>query len=157
MAKLKPDLMRRTLLDVCDLLSKGTISPICPISVYSIADTEKAFRALQSGKVIGKRVVNIGPGDKVIVSSGPGRLSLDLLLIFYQAFKPKLGANILRADATYILIEGTGGLGRSIAKWISSRGARNIVLVSCSATASGKPQALINELASSGTKVLVCK
>lgn len=42
-----------------------------------------------------------------------------------------------------------------MAKWMSSKGARNIVLVSRSAAINDKVQALIDELATSGTKVFV--
>lgn len=67
----------------------------------------------------------------------------------------KTGSSILKANASYILIGGTGGLGRSMAKWMSSKGARNIVLVSRSASINDKVQALIDELAVSGTRVTV--
>lgn len=67
----------------------------------------------------------------------------------------KTGSSVLKADASYILIGGTGGLGRSMAKWMSSKGARNIVLVSRSASINDKVQALIDELATAGTNVTV--
>lgn len=67
----------------------------------------------------------------------------------------KTSSSILVADASYILIGGTGGLGRSMARWMSSKGARNIVLVSRSASINDKVQALIDELALTETKVIV--
>jgi NADP-dependent 3-hydroxy acid dehydrogenase YdfG/aryl carrier-like protein len=67
----------------------------------------------------------------------------------------KVGSSILKADASYILIGGTGGLGRSMAKWMSSKGARNIVLVSRSASINDKIQDLIDELAAHGTTISV--
>lgn len=72
-----------------------------------------------------------------------------------QAVAAKVGSSILKADASYILIGGTGGLGRSMAKWMSSKGARNIVLVSRSASINDKVQALIDELAADGTTISV--
>jgi NAD(P)-dependent dehydrogenase (short-subunit alcohol dehydrogenase family) len=42
-----------------------------------------------------------------------------------------------------------------MAKWMSSKGARNIVLVSRKASISNEVQALMDELAISGTRVLV--
>lgn len=68
---------------------------------------------------------------------------------------PKLGSSVLSADVSYLLIGGTGGLGRSIARWMSSKGARNIVLVSRSASINTKVQALIDELAAHGTTISV--
>lgn len=61
----------------------------------------------------------------------------------------------LRSDASYILIGGTGGLGRSIAKWMSTKGAKHIVLVSRHAVINDKMQALIDSLAPSGVEILL--
>jgi NAD(P)-dependent dehydrogenase (short-subunit alcohol dehydrogenase family) len=73
---------------------------------------------------------------------------------FFQAVTLKTG-HVLKADASYILIGGTGGLGRSMAKWMSSKGARNIVLVSRSASVNDQVQQLIDELAVDGTHITV--
>lgn len=67
----------------------------------------------------------------------------------------KTASSLLKSDASYILIGGTGGLGRSMARWMSTKGARNIVLVSRSASINDRVQALIDELAVSGTRVVV--
>lgn len=67
----------------------------------------------------------------------------------------KTSATLLRPDASYILIGGTGGLGRSMAKWMASKGAKNIVLVSRRAAINDKVQALIDSLAPLGVQILV--
>lgn len=67
----------------------------------------------------------------------------------------KTSSTLLRPDASYILIGGTGGLGRSIAKWMSSKGAKNIVLVSRRAAINDKVQALIDTLAPLGVRIVV--
>lgn len=61
----------------------------------------------------------------------------------------------MRADATYVLIGGTGGLGRSMAKWMVSKGARNIVLLSRSGTVQGKAKEQIDALNASGANIVV--
>jgi NAD(P)-dependent dehydrogenase (short-subunit alcohol dehydrogenase family) len=61
----------------------------------------------------------------------------------------------LLPDVSYILIGGTGGLGRSIAKWMVNHGARNLILVSRGGTMTGKVNQLIDELNAVGAKVLV--
>ena len=68
---------------------------------------------------------------------------------------PKARHNLLHEDASYILIGGTGGLGRSMAKWMASRGARNIVLVSRTATINEKVKKLMEDVSLSGTKIVV--
>lgn len=62
---------------------------------------------------------------------------------------------LLRPDASYILIGGTGGLGRSMARWLVGKGARHVVLVSRSGSATGKVKELIDELAVAGAKIVV--
>ncbi|CAI7594036.1 unnamed protein product [Penicillium glandicola] len=135
--KFKPQLMKRLLGDVCRLIAQGSVHPILPLSTYRISDIEKAFRTLQIGKSMGKIVVVPHEGDQV------------------KAVAPKARCNLLRPDASYILIGGTGGLGRSIAKWMWSKGAKNIVLVSRRAAINDKVQALIDTLAPLGVQIIV--
>jgi NADPH:quinone reductase-like Zn-dependent oxidoreductase len=136
-AAYRPWLMKQLLDNVSSLMAHGFIHSIFPLSSYPISEIETAFRALQTGKSMGKIVVIPQEGDHV------------------NAVVAKTGSNILKADATYILIGGTGGLGRSMAKWMSQKGARNIVLVSRSAAVNANVQALMDELAPSGTNITV--
>ena len=137
-AAYKPKLMKRLLDHTCSLMDRGHIRPILPLTSYRISEIETAFRSLQTGKMMGKNIVVPHPDDHV------------------QAVERKTGSDILKANASYILIGGTGGLGRSMARWMSSKGARVIVLVSRSASnINDKVQALIRELAANGTHVIV--
>lgn len=61
----------------------------------------------------------------------------------------------MRPDATYVLVGGTGGLGRSMARWMASKGAKTIVLVSRSGSVKGRVKELVDELASQGVSVVV--
>lgn len=70
-----------------------------------------------------------------------------------QAVLPKSSSNLLRPDATYILVGGTGGIGRSMAQWMSSKGAKHIVLTSRNAVISKDIEALIHQVAAAGTHV----
>jgi NAD(P)-dependent dehydrogenase (short-subunit alcohol dehydrogenase family) len=62
---------------------------------------------------------------------------------------------LLRPDATYILVGGTGGLGRSMARWMVAKGARTIVLVSRSGSVAGKVKELVDELGAIGANIIV--
>ncbi|KAJ5952428.1 uncharacterized protein N7479_010841 [Penicillium vulpinum] len=135
--KFRPQLMKRLLGDVCRLIGEGSVHPILPLSIYRISDIEKAFRTLQIGKNMGKIVVVPHDGDQV------------------KAVNHKTSPYLLRPDASYILVGGTGGLGRSIAKWMSSKGAKNIVLVSRRAAINEKVQVLIDNLAPLGVRIVV--
>jgi NADPH:quinone reductase-like Zn-dependent oxidoreductase len=68
-AKFRPKLMKRLLNDVARLMNEGAIKPIFPITKYSISEVEAGFRALQTGKNIGKSIVVPNQGDKVKVRS----------------------------------------------------------------------------------------
>jgi NAD(P)-dependent dehydrogenase (short-subunit alcohol dehydrogenase family) len=77
------------------------------------------------------------------------------LLITIKAPRIEKDEKLLRQDATYILIGGTGGLGRSMAKWMVLKGAKNVVLLSRSGTLKGKSKEQIDTLNNSGANVVV--
>jgi NADPH:quinone reductase-like Zn-dependent oxidoreductase len=63
----RPKIMGRTLTAVMDLLAKGTVKPIGPITVVGIAEVETALRKLQSGKTSGKVIVSPREGEQIKV------------------------------------------------------------------------------------------
>ena len=64
---------------------------------------------------------------------------------------------LLREDASYLIVGGTGGIGRSMTRWMARRGARSIILASRSGGGTGEIHELISELSASGVNVLVEK
>ncbi|KAH7364106.1 BcPKS8, polyketide synthase [Rhexocercosporidium sp. MPI-PUGE-AT-0058] len=133
----RPKIMARLLSSVSSLLESGKIQPPGLVTVFPISDIETAFKVLSSGNVSGKLVVV--PRDIDTVKATTSRK------------KNKL----LRSDASYILIGGTGGLGRSMARWMVSKGARNLVLLSRTGSATAKVKDLIDELAGLGATIVV--
>ncbi|KAI1846403.1 hypothetical protein JX266_007608 [Neoarthrinium moseri] len=108
----RPIVMGRVLTAAMDLLRKGLVKPISPINFVEMSDIVTVLRGLQSGKTLGKLVVNHQAGGRV------------------KATHPPVKSTLLPHDATYVIAGGTGGLGRSIAKRLVHRGARHIVLLS---------------------------
>ena len=150
----RPKLMKKLMSEVMDLYETGIVRVITPLSVYSISDVESGFRSLQSGKNLGKIAITFGEEDmvKVCIEAFP------ILCKFANNFKAvpaKLSDALLKSDATYVIIGGTGGLGRSMTRWMSRKGAKHIVLASRSSTPSPSVKALIDSLAEEGTEVLV--
>ncbi|ORY63888.1 putative polyketide synthase [Pseudomassariella vexata] len=133
----RPRVMGRLMAEVADLVKYRKIRPVAPVTVFAISEVEAAFKRLHSAKGYGKVVVVPGADDVV------------------QATRPKRPRQLLKEDATYILIGGTGGLGRSMARWMVGRGARHLVLVSRSGSATGKVKELIEEVAQEGAEVAV--
>lgn len=66
-AQRKPAIMRHLLDQTYQLMAKGTISPVLPLTTYRISELETAFRTLQTGKAMGKIVVVPHPEDQVKV------------------------------------------------------------------------------------------
>lgn len=133
----RPKIMKRLLSDVFALMDKGLVKPISPITVFPIADVESAFRTLQGGKIMGKIVIVPGANDQV------------------KAVPAKSPKTLLRADGTYVIIGGTGGLGRSMSRWMIEKGARHLVLISRSGKSDGKVGELIEEAKTKGAQVVV--
>ncbi|PBP22184.1 beta-ketoacyl synthase domain-containing protein-2 [Diplocarpon rosae] len=80
------------------------------------------------------------------------RLLSDVFGLIGKGLTPK---NLLQADASYVIIGGTGGLGRSISRWMIEKGARNIVLLSRSGKTDGKVGDLIDEAKTVGANIIV--
>ncbi|KUI60991.1 Lovastatin diketide synthase LovF [Cytospora mali] len=139
LANEKPKKMNEVFRQVMALFTDDVIKTITPTTVFGISEVEKAFRLLQSGKTMGKLVVVPRPGEQV------------------NATHPLPSTNLLRADATYLIIGGTGGLGRSMSRWMVSRGAKNIVLLSRRGQVEGAVAELIQDLKQSAGANIVVK
>lgn len=116
-------MMKQTL----DLYVNGHIKPIHPVTVYPAERIEDAYRYLQKGLHIGKIVVTFPEED-----------TLPLTLT-----QP---APEFRSDASYLLVGGMGGLGQSIATWMVTNGAKNLIFLSRSAGKSEEDQIFFKEL-----------
>ncbi|AUX31976.1 MULTISPECIES: type I polyketide synthase [Sorangium] len=66
------------------------------------------------------------------------------------------GPAALRRDASYLITGGLGGLGLQVARWMTERGARNLVLVGRRSPPDGARRAL-QELEAKGARVLVAQ
>lgn len=70
-----------------------------------------------------------------------------------QVVSPKVETKLFVADATYMISGVTGGLGRSLARWIAEQGGKHIVLASRSGLKHKQIPQLIAGLAKSGVQV----
>lgn len=133
---------------------EGKLRPQVPLHCNKVSDIENAFRGLQSGKLAGKVVVEM-KGDAMIPVS---ILDLGLYLGGRELTNEQV-APVLKTryqfdpNASYLISGGLGGLGRSIARWMASRGARYLILLSRSGLDAPASQTLANELNEMGVKV----
>lgn len=121
---------------VVSMFAEQKLRPIQPLTTFPMSQVENAFRLMQTGQHIGKIVVTASPDDLV------------------QSVPPTVKPISFSADATYILSGGLGGLGRSIAKWMISCGARNIAFLSRSGSKKAEAQATIEMCEKRGCRVL---
>lgn len=133
----RPKILERAFASIMRLLESKTIRPIEPITSVSIQDVEGALRKLQSGKTVGKLVVTHGGYCQVRATHPPPR------------------SDMLERDATYIIIGGTGGLGRSITRRMVRQGARHIVLLSRGGKMTDEVNKLMKESRKLGASIYV--
>jgi NADPH:quinone reductase-like Zn-dependent oxidoreductase/acyl carrier protein len=105
-----------------------------PVRVFPASEMESAFRHLAQGKHVGKVVVSMrDPAVKVLAAARVAGL---------------------RADGTYLVTGGLGGLGLAVARWMVAQGARHLVLVGRSA-ASPEAQGAVEAMEKDGARVVV--
>lgn len=123
-----PSLMSEIIEGTFDFLRRGIIKPVSPLTVYPISEVENAFRLMQTGKHRGK-----------IALAWVGK---DVVPVLHNANK------MLKMDgnATYVLVGGMGGLGRSLSKMLVDLGARYLCFISRSGSRSADAKKLVQDL-----------
>ncbi|KAI1324272.1 polyketide synthase [Xylariaceae sp. FL0255] len=97
-------------------------------NVYSFSQVKDAFRDIQGQELIGKVVLEPRHDDVVsIMPSGKPTSSFD-------------------PDASFVIVGGLSGLGAAIARWMISRGAKNLILLSRSGPARPEARELLDDL-----------
>ena len=123
-----PDQASEVFTAVHDLVRQGILTAPSSLTSYPLGEAENAFRLMQSGRHLGKLVLVTGEESEVpILHKASYSLRLD----------PK---------ATYLLVGGLGGLGRSLASLFVDSGARNMAFVSRSGDGSAGAKKTIAEL-----------
>ncbi|KAF2464560.1 reducing type I polyketide synthase [Lindgomyces ingoldianus] len=131
----RPWLAKESLVQVLEMMTKGVLHVSKPLTVYGVGEVEGAFRSLQSGNSMGKMVVELRSDDVVKTN-----------------LHSKASCNF-QENASYLIAGGLGGLGRSVARWMASRGARNLILLSRNGPKTPEAIQLISELHNKGVRV----
>lgn len=126
--------------ECCDMVHEGKIQPPEPITTFSYAEAQKAFRLMQMGKHTGKLVLMPQEGDLVPV-----------LPKMYREDK------LFKEDKTYLLVGGLGGLGRALSEWMVRKGAKSLAFLSRSGDARPEAKSLVEWLRARKIKVDVFK
>jgi acyl transferase domain-containing protein/predicted O-methyltransferase YrrM len=125
-ARVDPRAIRARLVEVVEAVRAGTLA-LLPLTVFPLADAAAAFRHMAQARHIGKIAVAQGPDP---------------------------AAPAVRADATYLITGGLGGLGLVVARWLVERGARSLVLMG-RRPPSAAAEAALAALRAAGAEVVV--
>lgn len=98
------------------------------ISKYAFSQLPEAFHQMQTGNRVEKVVLEPHDHDLIPVLS---RRTPDCRL---------------EPEATYVIAGGLGGLGRSVARWMAGRGAKNLILLSRRGPVQDAAKQLVQEL-----------
>ncbi|KAJ4287790.1 hypothetical protein N0V90_012494 [Kalmusia sp. IMI 367209] len=135
----KPALCKQLLETVFDLVHSQKVQMIAPVTVSSVSKLHETFKVMQSGKHMGKLVLSID----------------DDALVPVQPQKPIVPT--LDPEASYLVVGGTGGLGRAIIRHFADLGAKHIITLSRTGSANGEVTELIDELDARGVELVVTK
>jgi hypothetical protein len=129
-------------------------------SLSEDCDLRRVVEALNQARILGSQLAEqIQPNNVVNVEQLPGHLVKDDIFAIADwtqthqlpvQLRPASLDVFLSANKTYLLIGMTGDLGRSVASWLVTRGARNIVLTSRNPEVDDE---WIKEMARSGARV----
>ncbi len=128
-----PQLFGSVLGEVMHHFHRGELG-LLPSRVFPITESINAFRHMAMGKHIGKVVLSLQAEEVTIRADAHGSL--------------------LRADSTYLITGGLGGLGLVIARWMAEQGVRNIVLIGRRAPTT-QAEAQIKEMREMGAQVII--
>ena len=132
--------IHHALTEIARLIAEKIIAPVRPITTYPVAEAAQAFKALMTGKSTGKVVLTTGKRETVPVLPRRQNISLS-------------------PNASYLLIDGVGGIGRSIVTWMTEHSAKNLILLSRSAgnvQKSGRPVAQTMQETGCRIKAISC-
>jgi 1-acyl-sn-glycerol-3-phosphate acyltransferase len=115
-------------------IEDGTLAPL-PTQVFPLSSLEEGLRTLAQARHTGKIVISVDDPDIPILPHGGS-------------------APLFRQDATYLITGGRGGVGSALARWMVTRGARHLALMSRNAQAAEGSES-VAALREQGAEVLL--
>ncbi|KAG6354287.1 hypothetical protein INS49_004892 [Diaporthe citri] len=112
MYRLRPKFVRKGLDEILEIIDRGDLKPVHPVTTYHMSQLEDAFRLIAARKHVGKLVL-VADEDTMV-----------------QAPRPKPEPLKLREDGTYVIGGALGDLGMRMSHLLAERGAGHIVTLS---------------------------
>lgn len=135
MMALDPVEVRRCMRSAANLVQDGVVPPL-PVTEVPVGAVEVAFRSMSKPEHHGKIAVRFARQPVVVPASA-------------------ITEPLVRSDRSYVITGGLGGLGRTVARWLTDRGARHLTLVGRSGIATPEAEQLVSQLFLEGVTVRV--
>ncbi|KAI1820897.1 hypothetical protein F4861DRAFT_545132 [Xylaria intraflava] len=139
----RPDLAQSLLHRMMEYIRQGCIRPVPLAAVFNGSAAGEAFRHMQEGNHIGKVVLSL--------RDNRGNIDLGDICTTYKV------PFMLDSTASYLLIGGLGGLGRSVAHWMVQHGAKHLTFLSRSAGSKPEDTDFVCLLESMGCDVQIVR
>ncbi|KAL8719832.1 MAG: hypothetical protein Q9225_003210 [Loekoesia sp. 1 TL-2023] len=110
--RMAPAKVRGLLTKVFNLFNLGALKVVQPVTIFDYSEIQTAFRTMQNGFHTGKIILKASEHSVV------------------PALPHDVHPMKLRADATYVLVGGLGGLGRGLALYLADHGANHLAIFS---------------------------
>jgi len=136
MLRQRPSQTGTLIREVLQYVADGTLSPL-PFQVFPISQVESAFRHMAQARHIGKIVISLREHEVLVAPSSEQ-------------------SPTFRADGTYLITGGLGGLGLAIAPWMVQQGARHLVLLGRSGP-SATAQAALDGMREASAHIVVAR
>ncbi|KAJ5100496.1 Acyl transferase/acyl hydrolase/lysophospholipase [Penicillium angulare] len=121
------------------LVRSKICQPCFPIKTFDASDITDAFRHFSLGTRLGKVTVSFENPD----------MKLKVIPTKYET--------VFHPEKCYLMVGCLGGLGRSLSKWMVSRGARRFIFMGRSGVDKPEAKDLVDELISQGAHVTVIR
>lgn len=130
-------LWKHLLSQVMTLYRQGRIAAFEPLKVFDVTQTTEAFRYFSSRSRIGKVAISLENADSTI------------------RVQKLQYATRFHADKSYLMVGCLGGLGRTLSRWMVSRGARKFAFLGRSGLKKAVAKNLVQDLEASGVECVV--
>ncbi|KAI0975980.1 polyketide synthase-like protein [Xylaria arbuscula] len=132
------DILYRRIKEVIDLYRSGQIKPV-PITKFDVGNIAEAYSFFSSGNRVGKIVISLENSESLIRVAPP----------VYQTCFDRM--------KVYLLVGCLGGLGRSLTRWMISRGARNFVFLGRTGQDNPAAREMISYMGTMGATAIVVR
>ena len=132
-------LWQKLLTESCAFIRSGMAKPCLPIEIFDASNVTQAFRQFALSTRMGKVVVSFEDGSSTI------------------PVIPKKYKTVFDPTKSYIMVGCLGGLGRSLSRWMMSRGARYFVFLGRSGLTKSAARLLVDDLQRDGATVDVVR